>query len=510
MMRPLRILGALGSVARIESFLLLIPIPVSLHWGTPDTSVFGFLVPRAVPVFLGASLLCAAFWIPALVATRRAREEDMLEREGVLTVALGWIMASLFGMVPFIALRVFDHSGPVPGLDAFFEAMSGFTGTGFTAAAPATVATMDKGLLLWRALMPFVGGIGIIVLFVALLSKLQQSTIPLVPAEAGGHAMRRLRPKLQETARTLLLLYLAVAAVLWVVLTAILLAAHERVDEALFQGLAHVLSGYSTGGFATDATARLLENPAFATAMAGCMLLGATNFTLLFLLLRRGDRRILKDPEWRFWLIVLVVATIANTAILWHNQQALASSLRSSAYTVTAFSTGTAGLATNDYAAWPPASQLLLILLMFIGGMSGSAAGGVKGSRWLVLLKMLGRELRRILHPRAVIPVRLGDRVLKEETLTAVAAFFFTYLAIWIVGTLAITATDGRFLIDSGAFAAAAALGNAGGGIFTVGPAFSYAAAAGSTKLILCALMWAGRLELFAALLVFNPKSWKN
>lgn len=507
MMRPLRVLGAIAAIIRLEAFLLLIPIPVALHFSAADTEVAGTLVPAAVVAFVAAALLCTAFWAPLLLITRRAREEDLLEREGVLAVGLGWLVASLFASVPFLLMRTFE--GPTAFVDASFEAMSALTGTGASAIPPVTLATVDASILLWRAILQFVGAMLIIVLFIALLSRLHQSTLPLVATEAAGHLTRRLRPKLAETVRTVWMLYVGVAAVLALAMTAIL-SRHLPLDRALLEGTIHVMAAYSTGGLATSASILIASDGLFAGALVVCMLLGATNFSLLFLLLRRRDARVLGDAEWRFWMTALGIAIVANTLILLHHGYALRAAARDSAFTLTAFSSGTAGLAITDYSGWPSASLLILTLLMFMGGMAGSAAGGIKGTRWLVLFKMLGRELRRILHPRAVIAVRIGGRPLKEETLASVAAFFFTYLAIWAVGTLVVTATDSHLDLQSGAFAAAATLGNAGGGIGAVGPALGYAALLPTTKVVLTILMWAGRLELFAALLLFNPSSWRN
>ncbi|MHB8633172.1 MAG: TrkH family potassium uptake protein [Thermoplasmatota archaeon] len=512
MMRPARVLGAIGVVVRLEAFLLLIPIPFCLDFSPADRFVGPIAVPSSALVFLASSLLCALFCTPVLLATGRARSEEMLEREGVLTVALGWLVASLFGMLPFLMLGTF--SGPQSVVNAFFEAMSGFTGTGVSAILPSQVGSLDKGLLIWRALMPFVGGIGIIVLFVALLSKLHQSSLPVVPAEAGGHMTRRLQPKLAETARTLWILYVSIAGAIAAAMTAVLWLKRWPFRLALFESLAHVLSAYGTGGFGTANTARLLHDPVVSVLLMVAMLVGATNFTLLFLLVRRRDLRMLFDPEWRFWLVILAGAALLNTLLLWRAATPFGQAFRQSTFTVVAFGTGTAAFHVTDYSTWPPASLLILMLLMFMGGMAGSAAGGVKLARWLVLWKTLGRELRKILHPRAVLSVRVGDRLLKEEALTAVAAFFFTYLAAWVVATLVLVATDpilaGGNGLMVGAFAAAATLGNAGGGIGLLGPNFGYGALLWTSKLILTALMWAGRLELFAALLLFNPRSWRS
>lgn len=507
MMRPLRVLGALAAIIRLEAGLLLVPIPVALYFSPWDTSVWGATVPAAVVAFLAASVLCTAFWAPLMLVTRRAREEDLLEREGILAIGLGWLVAALFASVPFLLMRVFE--GPTAFVDALFEAMAALTGTGTSAIPPSALGEVDKAVLLWRALLQFVGGLLIIVLFIALLSRLHQSTLPLVATEAAGHLTRRLRPKLAETVRTVWMLYVGVAAVLVAAMAAIL-ARHLTPAQALLDATIHVFAAYSTGGLATATSSLIAADPFFAAGLVVCMLLGATNFSLLFLLLRRGDLRLLGDPEWRFWMTALGIAVLANTLILMQHGMGLVRAAKGSMFTMTAFSSGTAGLAITDYSGWPPASLLILTLLMFMGGMAGSAAGGIKGTRWLVLFKMLGRELRKILHPRAVIAVRIGGRPLKEETLASVAAFFFTYLAVWTVGTLAVTATDPHFDLMSGAFAAAATLGNAGGGIGEVGPLFGYASVLPSTKLVLTGLMWAGRLELFAALLLFNPRSWRN
>lgn len=508
MMRLSRILGALAVALRLESVLLLVPIPVALHFSAWDTVVAGIVMPRAALALLASSVLCAVVWAPLILLTRDARQEDMLEREAMLTVALGWIVASLFGMLPFLLVGAFTGPGAI--VSAFFETMSGFTGTGMTALVPAALDTTDKAILMWRALTQFAGALGVIVLFIALFSRLQAASLPLVQQDAGGHLTRRLQPKLAETARTLWVLYLGIAATLALLLTFVL-RRQLPWDQAVFESLCHVFSALSTGGFATQgANLGLYDDWLFEAGLIVCMLLGATNFTLIVYLLRRRDTRILRDPEWRFWVAMVGITILLNAGLLWRAGTGAVEALRGSTFTVTAFASGTAGLHAADYSRWPAASLVLLTIMMFLGGMAGSAAGGVKGTRWLILFKMLGREIRRVLHPRAVIPVRVGGRVLKEETLSAVAAFFFTYLAAWVLGTILLTALDGHFDLESGAFASAAALGNAGGGIGLLGPSFGYAAALPVSKMILAALMWGGRLELIAALLVFYPKAWKS
>ncbi len=517
MMRPLRVVNALGRLLRLWSLTLLFPIPVGLWFEERDTVLAGLpAVPRSTLVFLAAFLTSAALWGPAILLGRRVREEEMLDREGYLTVALAWLLMALLGMLPFL------YSGVLRSpVDAFFESMSGFTGTGSSVILE-PLEGVDKAILFWRALSQWIGGLGIIVLFVAFLSGIARGGLQLFQAEAASHIATRLKPKLAETARTLLGLYATVTAVMVALLTPLLLRtpAVAGWDVALFDATAHVFAAYGTGGFSTHTASIAYYDDAWVEgALTLFMLFGGVNFSLVYLLFRERDSRLFRTSEFRFYVGAYAVAMAVNAAILMFARPTEGfgevtrlgplAALRHSSFTVASLYTGT-GFSTADYAVWPQGSLLILILVMFFGGMAGSTSSAIKSFRWLILLKTVVRELRHMVHPRAILPVRLGTRVIEPGTVSSVAGFFFVYLAVWIAGTLIVVVTDPLLGIVDGTAATASNLGNVGGGLGNVGPSHGYGGLLWSSKLVLTLMMWVGRLEIFPVLLLLIPKIWRN
>jgi trk system potassium uptake protein TrkH len=322
----------------------------------------------------------------------------------------------------------------------------------------------------------------------------------------------RLKPKLTAAARGLWLMYLAVTGAIALILAALLWWRHGLDPmAAAFQGVVQAMGAYSSGG---------ISDPAGPWPGAGdwtvdgllvaAMLLGATNFALVFSVLRKGDlRKPLRNPEWRFFAGTFLAGTLVVTLLLLRAGHSVATAFHHAAYTTASLYTGT-GTWIVDYAAWPAAVLLVLLLAMLAGGSSGSTAGGIKAFRWLILGKLVLRELRKILHPKAVVPVRIGSNVVKEEALAAVMAFFFTYLLLWTVGTIALLALEPSLDATASAAASASALGNVGGGLDEVGPTHGFAAIGPAAKTVLTALMFLGRLDVFAAMILFNPLSWRT
>ena len=506
MMRATRILFAMATVIRLWSFANLVPIPVAFLYDERDLPLWGVAVPAAAVAFLASFFIATMVWVPLRFLTRRAVDEDLNDREAYLTVALGWLLIALFAMMPFLLLGAFRT--PV---DAYFEAMSGLTTTGMS-----TLSQIDdapRSLLFFRGFLQWIGGLGIIVLMVALLFRLTHGGVRLFQAESAGHSTR-IRPKLRETARTLWLMYAAItlgaAATLAVLFTAHL---GMGLEDASFYGLLYGMSAFSTGGFAPHgASVSAFDSAALEAVLVVLMLAGATNFSLVFLAVRRLQvRPLLRSIEWRFFIAVYGVAFAVGVLILATHGWGPLQAVREAAFNVASIYTGT-GFASADYAAWPPAGLLLLLFLMFAGGMAGSTAGAIKSVRWLILFKIVTRELRRLLHPRAVIPVRLGDRIIEERTVSTVVAFFLTYMILWAAGAgLLVTLQPGLGVFDGSALAASA-IGNVGGGLGVAGP-FASPGVPGfepATKAVLMTLMWLGRLELFTALLLFLPQSWRN
>lgn len=505
MIRLRRILSAVAAGLRLFGFAFLLPVPVAILFEEHDVPLIaGLRVPATVAAFLSSFLATVLVWAPLRLATRAAQDEDLTDREGTLAVGIGWLAATVLAMLPFLLSRASSN-----GVDAFVDAMSGLTGTATTTLRG--YQSLPASLVFWRALLPWVGGLAIIVLMVALLSRLTHGGMPAVQG-TGISGGARLKPKLAEAARSLWMLYLSATLAIALVLGAVFaLRLHMTWGTAAFQGLVQGMGAFSTGGISDPAGPWPGAGDAVVDlVLVLAMLLGGTNFALTFAVLRRGDLRALgRNPEWRLYVGAFLGAVVLVTLLLVRAGHGVASALHEGAYATASLYTGTGTWAT-DFAAWPAAVLLVLMLTMLAGGSTGSSAGGIKSLRLLVLGKLVLRELRKILHPRAVVPVRVGQTVLREEAVTAVMAFFFTYLALWTAGTIALLALSPSLEATDSAAAAASALGNVGAGFGHLGPTHGIASLGPAAKLVLCALMWLGRLEIFSALIVFNPLSWRT
>lgn len=503
-MRVSHIASALAAMLRLFSYAFLVPIVVAFAYEPRDLLVSGIAIPSSVIGFLGGFFLLNALAIPVKIATRAAEEEDMSEREGYLTAALGWVLMPLFGMIPFLLDDVFASP-----LDAYFEAMSGATTTGFSV-LPLGPEAIAPSLNFWRVQLNWLGGIGIVILSIALLSKLTHGGLQLFQAESSIHANKRLRPKLADTARALLAVYAQVSLVLFLLVLAAMKSTGLDWKTSIFEALLLMMAGFATGGFSSHAA----SIGAFASvwvelSLIVTMVVGATNFQVLVLLRRGQVRQALANGELRFFLAVLALGVLAVTAVLASNGYGLWAALRDGAFATTSLTT-TTGFNTVDYSVWPVAANLLLLALLFVGGSSGSTGGALKVFRVMVLGKMVLRELRRLIHPRAVMSVRFAGRALNETALAATSAFAFSYIALWILGMVAIAVTEPAATALEAAGASAASLGNVGNAFGIFGPAGSVAAVEPATKIVMIVLMWFGRLEIFTAFLLFYPKSWRN
>lgn len=504
MIRLRRVFSAAAAALRLFSFSFLLPVAVALAYEERTVPFLaGLEAPPTVAPFLLSFLVCVLVWVPLRLATRSAQDEDLSDREGVLAVGVGWLGATLLAMMPFTLTG--HTSSPV---DAWFEAMSGFTGTASTTLAG--YQGLPESLVFWRALLPWMGGLAILVLTVALLSRLTHGAMPTMQG-TGVSGGARLKPKLTEAARGLWLMYLAVTLAFALLVALALVLRHDlALAEAGFQGVIQAMGAYSSGGIADPAGPWPgAGDPLVDGLLVAAMLLGATNFALVFSVLRRGDfGRVGRNPEWRFFAGAFVAGALVVILLLVRAGRPLAQAIHHGTYAVASLYTGT-GTWIVDYAAWPASVLLVLLLAMLAGGSSGSTAGGIKAFRWLILAKLVLRELRKILHPKAVVPVRIGPSVVKEEAVAAVMAFFFTYLALWTAGTVALLALEPALDATASAAASASALGNVGGGFDELGPTHGFADLGAAAKLTLTALMFLGRLEIFAALILVNPLSWR-
>lgn len=504
-MRPLRVARAVGQITRLFGFSLLLPIPFAFAFDDKNAFLFGGNVPWTGLVFFFSFLLAMLISVGLSLATRSVSKEDLKDKEAYLTVGIGWIVLCILAAIPFWA-----NGTLVRPMDAFFEAMSGLTTTG------ATVITGDfdavePSIMIWRAFLQYLGGMGIIVLSVALLARLTQGGVQLLQAEAPGPHVTRLRPKLAQTAKTLWAVYGVFSAIAFVALF-VAMKFHVGLGwgDALYDAMLHTFTSISTGGFSNHSVGiAFFDSWVVEAILILVMVISASNYSLHYHVLQGDWRRLLRDREWQFFVAILGTSTLAIVGLLYIQQGDLGGSIRDAVFTVAAIGTGT-GYHTADYDTWADTARLFLIILMFTGGMAGSTTGGLKVVRILILLKVVRREIRKLLHPRAVIPVRLGGKPLKEETVMTVIAFFFSFITIWMVGTILAVTTDPALDLFDGAVGAASMVSNVGPAMGVIGPTDSYAELLPSTKFIFAIMMWVGRLEVFTAMLLFSPGAWKN
>ena len=380
-------------------------------------------------------------------------------------------------------------------LNALFESMSGFTATGATAIVD--FGAVPNSVFLLRAFAQWVGGIGILVLFIAVFPQLAIAGRQIFHAEMPGPTQDRLTPRLRQTARIVLAVYLALTAVCGV--------AYVMADMPLFDAVAHAFTTVAAAGFSPSARSFEAYHPAVDWVAVVFMTLAAVNFALLYRAFVGRPRDLWRDPELRAYVTIVAVVGALVVVQVWH-LYAPADALRHGLFQVVSVMT-TTGYASVDYDQWPDAARALLVTLMAIGGSAGSAAGGVKVARWLIIAQHTSREVRRALHPRAVLPIRVGDRVVGEDVLRAVAAFISLYTALVVFGTLVVALT-GEDLIT--AFTASAAtVGNVGPGLGGVGPMASYADLHPVARALMIFNMYAGRLEIVTVFVVATGSWWR-
>lgn len=496
-----RVASAVGAMLRPFSLAFLVPAIAAYVYEPNDMTLVGIGMPEDTYHFLAAFFGVNLLAIPIGLATRSAEEEDLTDREGYLVVSLAWLVLPAAAAIPFVLADVHPHV-----FDAYVDAIAALTTTGFTTLADP--AGMAPSLLLWRALLQWLGAIGIVALGMALLSKLTHGGLRLAPHDASMQTSKRLRPKMMDTARALLWLYAGVTLVLLAFLLAILLGQGEAPKQAALDALLHVFGAFSTGGFVRDAFVHDLGVPVL-LVLGLAMLLGATGFNVL-LAMRAGNlRAATRDPEWRFFLGGMLVVATGVVLVLILRDMAPMDALRDGTWTTVSAMTST-GLRTAPPDPWPTVVVFALGVLVFVGGCSGSAAGGLKAFRILILLKIVQRQLRVLLHPRAIAPVRIGRTVLSDAAVSTAVAFTFTTVLLWLGGTMALALLEPRLAPLGAASGAAAALSNAGLAFHGFAPGGSLAGLSYASKAVVMALMWLGRLEVFAALLLFYPASWRS
>jgi trk system potassium uptake protein len=486
--------NVVGTIAKYLGLTATFPIVFAVAY---RESVYPFLVAGVVTSGVGY----------VLERTTAGRAGRIGMREGFLVVAVTWLVAAAFASIPYLFEGGSQLSNPI---DAYFEGMSGFTTTG--ASVVTDFDEINRSLGIWRQFTQWLGGMGIVVLAIAVLPRLRIGGRQLMESELPGPEVA-MSERIRSTARRLWVLYIA----LTVVQTLILLSFWAvGIDELMtpYQALAHALSTMPTGGFSTQPRSVEGFSAESQWVIALFMLIAGANFALMYrVVVNRRPRLFIRNEEFRLYTALALVATVALTVMLWSYGVAEGEeALRAAAFQTISIMT-TTGMASADFALWPTLLLLVLFALMFVGGSAGSTGGSIKVVRHLLLGKILRRELDQTVSPELVMPIRLNGVTVDERTLRAIATFIILYVGAWVVGSsvLAIEAAiGGPSLSALDALATSAtALGNVGPAFGVTGPMGSFAELGEASKLTLIALMWIGRLEIVPVVVLLTRHYWR-
>lgn len=443
------------------------------------------------------SLLYAGSWtmIAGIISWqyRFQSSASVNKREGYLIVALAWLTMIFFGSLPYYL------SGTAVGVtDAVFESVSGFTTTG--ASIMKDIEVLPHGILMWRSLTQWVGGMGIIVLTVALFPLLGIGGIELFVAEAPGPKSDKIHPRIKEVAKRLWFIYVALTAILFVILML----------EGLgpFDAINHALTTMATGGFSTKNASMAHYGPLVQYTVIIFMFIAGTNYTIIYYSLKGRWRNVWSSDEFRMYVVLVALLALVCTLWIWNSVGLpLEQAFRDALFQIVSLIT-TTGFVTADYTSWTQGLTMLFFILLFLGACAGSTSGGIKLIRHLVFLKNSLLEFKRLLHPRALIRIKIDKEIVPPKILTHILVFLLIYLFLFISGSMAVTLCGMDFLSSIGAVATS--LGNVGPGIGDVGPVSNFAAVPPAAKWILSFLMLLGRLELFTILIICSPYFWRT
>ncbi len=467
----------LGGLLRLLGMLMIIPLAVAYYYGETLTP------------FLIAILITSA---TGLFLLTYKTEGEWLRKEGFAIVGLGWLAAAVFGAIPF----VLDGISP---LNALFESMSAFTTTGSTVLVD--IESHSRSILFWRSMMQWLGGMGIIVLFIAILPKLGVAGRQLFRAEAPGPTEDKLKPRIRETAKILWMVYLVISVL---EVLALLLA-----GLSLYDSVTHTFTTMACGGFSPyGRSIEAFNSPVVEFIITFFMFVAGANFALHYRAIYVDKNYLFKDDEFRFYTALTLAATGLLTLMLWRDVgTGLFDSFRFAIFQVVSIMT-TTGFATTDFNLWSESGKMILLMVMFIGGCAGSTGGGIKVVRILMLLRHGRAELFKTLHPRAIRGVKFNNKSVPDEVVNSIVSFVVIYLFVFFLGAL-ILSVLGMDIMTS-VTASIATLGNIGPGLSIVGPMGTFDSIPAVGKLVLIANMWIGRLEVYTVILLFTPEFWNK
>ena len=429
-----------------------------------------------------------------LAALGKGGERQLTRRDGYVLVSFAWVAFSLFGMLPFYIGRY------IPDIaNAFFETMSGFSSTGATILDD--IESLPHGILFWRSMTQWIGGLGIIMFTIAVLPIFGVSGLQVFAAEASGPTHDKVHPRIGITAKWIWSIYAGITALL---VSLLMLGGMDWFDS-----ICHAFATTGTGGFSTkQASVAYYNSPYIEYVISIFMFISGINFTLLLLFVNRKFKKFISNAELKFYFGSVVLFTAVIAIVLYYTSpMGMEESFRKSLFQVISLHTST-GFATDDYMQWTPVLWGLLTIIMLMGACAGSTTGGLKCIRMVILTKVSRNEFKHILHPNAILPVRINKQVISPSIVSTVLAFCFIYIAIIVIGTLLMMAMGVGAEESMGCVISS--IGNMGPGLGETGPAYSWNALPDAAKWLLSFLMLLGRLELFTVLLLFTPDFWKR
>ena len=489
-MRPKILLNILGALSTILGLTMIVPILISLYYGEYDT--YGFSISSAISILTGILLYHFTKY-----------DKSLNNKDGFAIVTFSWILTAVIGGMPFYL------SGAIPNItDAFFESMSGVTTTGASIIGnpitlpnlPNGIESLPHGILFWRSFIQWIGGMGIIVFYIAILPLLGVGGVQLFKAEAPGPVSDKIKPRVRETAKILWTIYVGI--------TALQIICLKIAGMETFDSICHAFTTMPTGGFSTkNASIAYFDNPMIHYIIIFFMFVAGVNFSLHFRAINGGIKAYIKDVEFLVYLLITIIVSLIIFISLFYifdkqSDQLIGESL----FGTIAILTGT-GYVLGDYELWPVFLQLILLTLMFIGGMGGSTTGGMKVIRILLLAKYAALETRRMLHSRALLPVKIGKQYVKEDVVRNTLGFFLFFMSAFIISAILLSTLG--LDIESSIGAAASAMGNIGPAFGEFGPTDNYAMMPKLGKWVLAFCMLLGRLEIFTVMVLFSKTFWK-
>ena len=476
------IIRIIGILLLLETVMFLVCSSVSFYYRESDMLDFW----KAGGITAGIGLLLAALG--------KGGERQLTRRDGYVLVSFAWVAFSLFGMLPFYI------GGYIPDIaDAFFETMSGFSSTGATILDD--IESLPHGILFWRSMTQWIGGLGIIMFTIAVLPIFGVSGLQVFAAEASGPTHDKVHPRIGITAKWIWSIYAGITALL---VSLLMLGGMDWFDS-----ICHAFATTGTGGFSTkQASVSYYNSPYIEYVISIFMFISGINFTLLLLFVNRKFKKFISNAELKFYFGSVVLFTAVIAIVLYYTSpMGMEESFRKSLFQVISLHTST-GFATDDYMQWSPVLWGLLTIIMLMGACAGSTTGGLKCIRMVILTKVSRNEFKHILHPNAILPVRINKQVISPSIVSTVLAFCFIYISIIVIGTLLMMAMGVGAEESMGCVISS--IGNMGPGLGETGPAYSWNALPDAAKWLLSFLMLLGRLELFTVLLLFTPDFWKR